>query len=286
MKNYVQKALIPTSLIILTLFSLIGASPKPYTIFNKKQNVIVMDNDSKQPLPDRFRDVPSLNISGSSQFNKNQIEPLKKAINKEKICIVDLRQESHGLVNDYAISFYNFYKLLNNGFSTTETIEKENSELDRIKLGSDISIYRKSGKLAYCPTVDFVSNDEEAVTAAGMQSKRFAVKNGDVPTLDVLEEFVDFVKNKPEDLHLHFHCDAGIGRTTLFMIFYQIMNNPNNLTLEQIETYQYNIGSIIPHKDPYKEEFTEQFYNYVAENKSTNYETSYTEWLCKVNNNQ
>ena len=72
-------------------------------------------------------------------------------------------------------------------------------------------------------TVDFVSNESTLVTDVGMQYKRFAVKDNGAPTPTIVDEFVEFIKNKPDDLHLHFHCDAGEGRTTSFMVMYQAL---------------------------------------------------------------
>ena len=64
---------------------------------------------------------------------------LKNSINKDNICIVDLRQESHGMINDLAISFLNPYKDLNNGFTTEQTIKAENSLLNKIILIKNIN---------------------------------------------------------------------------------------------------------------------------------------------------
>lgn len=280
MKKIKFKIILYSSLILVILSSLIGASLKP-NFFLKDATMIILDSDSTKPLPNRYRDIPTLNISGSAEFTPCQVEPLKNAINKPSICIVDLRQESHGNINDYAISFYDRYKLLNNGFTTVETIEKENEELDRIKLGSDVNIYHKTGRLFKTVEVKSVSNEESIVVKGGMHYKRFAVRDGGIPTPIIVNDFIDFIKNKPDDLHLHFHCDAGEGRTTTFMAMYQIMNNPNNLSLEQILTYQYNVGGIILTNDKYRAEFLQEFYNYVNQNKDTNYETSYSEWIKK-----
>lgn len=278
MKKGKFKIILYLSLFIIILSNLIGATLKP-NFFFKDNTMIVLDSDSTKPLPDRYRDIPTLNISGSAQFTPSQVEPLKKAINKPSICIVDLRQESHGSINDYAISFFDPYKLLNNGFTTLETIEKENEELDRIKLGSNVNIFHRTGRLFKAVDVTSVSNEESIVVKCDIQYKRFAVKDNGIPTPTIVDEFVDFIKNKPEDLHLHFHCDAGEGRTTSFMAMYQIMVNPNNLSLDQILTYQYNVGGIILTNDKYRAEFLNEFYNYVNQNKDTNYETSYSEWV-------
>lgn len=46
---------------------------------------------------------------------------------------MDLLQESHGFINDLAISFYSIGKDLNNGFATEETISTEDKLLNFIK---------------------------------------------------------------------------------------------------------------------------------------------------------
>ena len=279
MNQFILKSFIFISLAFLS-FNLLSASPFS-SIYNNNnsQTLVVRDSTSKTGLPDRFRDIPNLNFSGSAQFTSEQVENLKNAINKPNICIIDLRQESHGLVNDYAISFFNPNKDLNNGFTTEETIKTENNLLSKIKIGEPLSIYRKTGILFKEMNVDFVSNESSAVTKAGMEYKRYAVKDNGAPTPEIVNQFVEFIKSKPSDLHLHFHCDAGEGRTTTFMSMYQILMNNTNLSLEQIISYQYNVGGVNLHDNKHQFEFLEDFYRYVSENKSNNYTTSYSEWI-------
>lgn len=281
MKRFILKTLSLVSLVIISL-SLISATPFKSLCNSKNETLIIRDSDSRTGLPDRYRDIPTLNISGSAEFTKEQVVNLKNSINKLNICIIDLRQESHGMVNDYAISFFNRYKDLNNGFTTEETIKTENSLLNKIKIGEPLKIYRKTGVLYKEVTVDFVSNESSLVTDAGMQYKRYAVKDNGAPTPIIVDEFVEFIKTKPSDLHLHFHCDAGEGRTTSFMIMYQTMMNPTGLSLDQILTYQYNIGGVNVHDDRDQFEFLEDFYNYVSQNKKDNYNTPYSEWITKA----
>ena len=112
-----------------------------------------------------------------------------------------------------------------------------------------------------------------------MEYKRYAVRDNGAPTPEIVDQFVEFVKTKPSDLHLHFHCDAGEGRTTTFMSMYQILMNTTNLSLDQIVSYQYNVGGVNLHDNKHQFEFLEDFYDYVSKNKSDNYTTSYSEWI-------
>ena len=278
MKRFILKMFICISMTFLFI-NLICALPFD-SLCNKKNNTfIVRDSVSVTGLPDRFRDIPSLNISGSSQFTAEQLNNLKKTINKPNICIIDLRQESHGLVNEYAISFFNLYKDLNNGFTTEQTLKTEDALLNKIKIGEPLNIYKKTGIIFKEITVDFVSNESSIVTKNGMKYIRYAVKDNGAPTPETVDQFVEFVKTKPSDLHLHFHCDAGEGRTTTFMSMYQTMMNNTNLSMDQIMSYQYNIGGVNLHDNKHQSEFLEDFYNYVSKNKSDNYTTPYSEWI-------
>lgn len=56
--------------------------------------------------------------------------------------------------------------------------------------------------------------------------------------------FITFVNNQPENSWLHFHCKAGIGRTTTFMIMYDIMKNCNDVSLYDIITRQVILSKI------------------------------------------
>lgn len=277
MKNITLKVISFISLFLL-FTSLISSKPLCFTS-NKNESIITIDSTSSVGLPMRLRDIPTLNISGSAQFTKDQLLNLKNSINKDNICIVDLRQESHGMINDLAISYLNPYKDLNNGFTTEQTIKAENSLLNKIKIGNTIQLYKHTGIFIKDITVDFISNESQLVTEADMQYKRFAVKDNSAPTPDIVDQFVEFIKNKPDDIHLHFHCAAGKGRTTSFMVMYQAMKNNSNLTLEQLLSYQYNIGGVNLHDNNIQYNFLEDFCNYVQKNKDSNYSISYSQWI-------
>ncbi|MCQ2969779.1 MAG: phosphatase [Clostridium sp.] len=272
-----MKKFICIFLYILLVFQFSSAFP----LLSNKENKILIVNDSHLTtgLPERFRELTNLNISGSAQFTPSQIENIKNSINKPDICIVDLRQESHGFINDLAISFYKTGKYLNNGFTTEETISAEDKLLNSIKLNSKINIYDKLGKFLKEITVDFVSNENNVVSKEGLKYERFAVKDGGIPSPIVIDNFINFIKNKPENQHIHFHCHDGRGRTTTFMVLYQIMSDIDNLSLDQILCYQYNMGGIILTDDIDRAYFLNSFYNYVKENKANNYTVNFSDWI-------
>ena len=59
------------------------------------------------------------------------------------------------------------------------------------------------------------------------------------------------------------------------------MNNQNNLTLDQILSYQYNMGGVVLTNDGYRLGFLDSFYEYIQENKDSNYATPYSQWIVK-----
>ena len=58
--------------------------------------------------------------------------------------------------------------------------------------------------------------------------------------------FMDIVKNNPENTWFHFHCKAGVGRTTTFMIMYDIIKNGNEVSLHDIIGRQLLLSGISP----------------------------------------
>lgn len=272
-----KKNLISILLLSTLTIPLISAIP-----FLNKSNcgeMIVLDTDNDSKLPHNYRDIAFLNISGSAQFIPSQLPNLKQAINKENIAILDLRQESHGFVNDIAISFYSPFKTLNDGLTTEQVTKVENKELNSIKIGSTLNIYSKLGQVKKDFTVESVSTEDAAVIKNNIQYNRFAVRDGGTPTPTVVDNFVEFIKNKPVDQHLHFHCDAGDGRTTTFMIMYQTMFNEKNASLQEIQNFQTSLGTVKFKYDKNREDYLQSFYNYVSANKKDNYKTPYSEWI-------
>ena len=121
---------------------------------------IIQDSANTNSLPGHFRkttnisnssDLTSLNIegleklniSGSGQFTPTNLPLLIENINTNlPIVDIDLRQESHGLINDdMAISFANANNSANAGLTLDEVIEKENSDLSSINLNKPLTLY-------------------------------------------------------------------------------------------------------------------------------------------------
>ena len=90
---------------------------------------------------------------------------------------------------------------------------------------------------------------------------------------------------------MHFHCQAGEGRTTEFLAMYDILKNPA-VPLQDILYRQCLLGgSYVAHvepedstywKVPYyveKAKHIALFYRYVLENEGAGFAVSWSDWL-------
>lgn len=266
-------------LIFLLILSIVIISPKLINVEASENNTfMISDGKLESTMPEKYRNIEFLNISGSGQFTPNQLPNLVKSLGKEKILDIDLRQESHGFINDIAFSYTGNSDALNYGMSSNSVIVKEIKDLEKIKLNSNIKIYNKARKPQEDLNVKKVMSEYDLVTKNNIEYIRLAVKSNGLPSEEVVDSFINIVKNKPKDLHTHFHCDYGDGRTTLFMAMYQIMNNNLDLSLDEILKYQFENGGVELNTNKERVNFLNNFYDYVKCNKDNNYEIAYSNW--------
>ena len=210
---------------------------------------IIQDSANTNSLPGHFRKTTNisnssaltslnieglekLNISGSGQFTPTNLPLLIENINTNlPIVDIDLRQESHGLINDdMAISFANANNSANAGLTLDEVIGKENSDLSSINLNKPLTLYNNKKII----TPNLVQSESTLAYSNNISYIRIPVTDGNLPNEDMVNYFIDIIKSHSEDTWFHFHCKAGVGRTTTFMIMYDIIKNGNNVSLNDI----------------------------------------------------
>ena len=270
--------------IVLIIFSLI----LPNLLVNGKSPSsdihIVLDTLNDTELPRNFRStnninvsnsintkgMENLNISGSSQFSKANLPLLIKSINTNlPIIDIDLRQESHGFVNEMSISFKNEKNNANLGLSSEEVLLKEIKDLNTINLNNTLTFYNDEKNPVLVKSVE---NESLVISKNSIGYLRIAVTDSTLPNKDEVNKFITFVKNQPKNTHLHFHCKEGIGRTTTFMILYDMMKNYNDIPIEDIINRQIALAKL-NEKDSktfYNKDHTEfftSFYNYCKASK-------------------
>ncbi|MEF9952704.1 MAG: phosphatase [Clostridium sp.] len=267
------------TLVALLCFGCFNYVAKAFTTDNPQAPpYLVSDTNSTNPLPSSFRIDKSLNISGSAQFTPTQLHVMKTQINNPNIIDVDLRQESHGFINNTAIAFYNPNEYINNGMNSTQVLESEKSMLATIPLNKEVTIYERKGVPKSKIFVNTVNSESQVTAANGVGYIRVPVTDTYVASPQVVDQFVEFVKGVKPGTHLHFHCLAGQGRTTTFMAMYQMLKNPSNLSLDKILTHQTRIGGIELMTSPVRNAFIKDFYKYTVDNKDTNYKVPYSKW--------
>lgn len=263
-----------------------------------KDEQLRIDSKKEDEMPKRFRkttdtikednDLPnltgfsSLNESGSAQFTTKNIGLMKKAIGTMPIFIIDLREESHGFINHFAVSWLgeDGKNKGNKGLNKEEVLKNETKMLNSIKLNEPITIKNKE----IIPTE--VQSEKELVEKNKMFYVRIPVTDNERPSDEMVDYFIKLVKKLPKDSWVHFHCKAGIGRTTTFMVMYDIMKNGKQVSLEDIMERQVLIGGKNLLKPSYKpgshsserSEFIKNFYEYVKENKD-GFNTSWSQWV-------
>ena len=84
--------------------------------------------------------LDNLRQSGSSFFSKNEFKELLKHVPAKDLVVIDLRNESHGYINDDGISWYSRYKTFNKGQSAKEIDRREKSMLETAKMNQDVDV--------------------------------------------------------------------------------------------------------------------------------------------------
>ena len=216
-----------------------------------------------------------------------------ETLSKTSIYIVDLRQESHGFANGVPISWYEDHNHANFGKSVSE-IEKD--EVNKLKsiLGKQTEFvplgkHDESTLSKLIMPIENIQNERHAAESAGFKYIRFSAADMVFPDPAVVDDFIKFYFSLPQRHWLHFHCHAGHGRTTTFLVFYDILTYPD-LSLEEIVQRQHSLGgsdllAVDSDDDWYSEqrrnraEKLRQFYQYVKEQRASRFAVSWNDWL-------
>ena len=209
-----------------------------------------LDGDLKYELPRNFRVMENLKISASGQPSTSGLLLLYQELQKHtdgNIYIIDLREESHGFANGFPVSFYTEKNLANffTPYYQIEEIEVEQltDMLDRkinfVPLGNEDKKLLKPVNVL----VKNVDTERQKADELGFIYVRLPATDMLFPQAPVVDQFIKFVANLKETDWLHFHCQAGHGRTTTFTVMYEILKNPEKPLKEICREQQANGGS-------------------------------------------
>lgn len=245
--------------------------------FRKTTDLKAIEKDKSLNL----KGLGSLNISGSSQFSGMNLPMLLKAIDtKLPITDFDLRQESHGFINGIPVSWANQKNNANMGLTRNQVLFQEVKDLASIPLGKPVTFYNHPKDTVIA---EKVQNENKLADAHKLNYVRVPVTDGKIPTNDMVDFFVDSIKSLPKDSWLHFHCKEGIGRTSTFMIMYDMMQNYQQVSADdiikrQLALAQYSEKTVESFYNPERIPFLKSFYQYCKEN-GKQFKTPYSEWV-------
>lgn len=176
---------------------------------------LVVDQDFVGPKLVNYRNKEDLRVSGSATFGPMALQELARPLRKKKIplYVFDLRQESHGLINDQPVTWHAEKNWSHPELNHDEAIRRERRLLGDLQIGSHLD-----GK-----EIKSIETEESMVRTAGHQYVRLTVIDHLRPSDAEVDRFIESVRSLPETAWVHFHCRDGGNRTSTFMALYEIL---------------------------------------------------------------
>jgi hypothetical protein len=203
------------------------------------------------PTPSR-QGLDSLRISGSGQFSPGELGVMLANL-PGRVALVDLRQESHGFLGDVAVFWFAPGNQGNPGLDAAGVAAVESGLLAGIDGKPGVVVERvrkptKPGEPMERETVTmgpgWTRTEAEEAASRGVGSFRVAVPDRQRPGDAAVDRYLLFHRSLPEDVWLHFHCRAGAGRTTSFMLMTDMLRNAREVSFEDILVRQWLIGGV------------------------------------------
>lgn len=268
---YKLKFIIPVLLVLLTM----------PTFAQINQTLLVIDKNDDSFIPKKFRTssdkvsdkkintlgFAELHVAGSAQFQAQSLSAILRHLQVNHMIVVDLRKESHGFINGNAISWYGLHNATNEGKSATEIERIEKALLVDLKKHSKMTVYKiidkNDGVIERAEPlvlpIHEVSDEAKIVEQQQLQYERFYVQDFHAPDDVEVKRFIQFVKTLPQDEWVYFHCRGGSGRSTTFMVMFDMLRNAKQVSFEDILARHAAIGgkdlTKMPSESSYKYPF-------------------------------
>jgi hypothetical protein len=253
-------------------------------------------------------DDTKITISGSRQPTQDLLKKLADKAKQagKKFYVLDLRQEMHFLApltlgganrlvpislhsKNYA---YNWFK------PTGDVMAQEEKAVEIARNASFLSVWFLPKKLPEYDIKKYTINPTKTVSEKWVVESlldstyvRLAATDHQRPSDMVVDHFVTFFRSIPSFSWVHFHCRGGRGRTTTFMILFDMMQTKGSKNLEDYYTLQKDLGGSdlkkpmpkkgsddIAHRHA-RVHFINHFYNYVKSPTGFSAGKGWSDWL-------
>lgn len=225
-------------------------SPAEKGTFPKAYRALALAADN---LPDGVNGegLAELDVSGSGQFSVGELESILAEAGGPVID-VDLRGESHGFLNDHAISWYAPRDWSVNGLSKGAMLTAERDRLATLQPGSTVTVIDGKEKVSGSYTtgiatdieVERVASEEEVIIGKGHAYERITAIDHVPMTPAELDQVVALYQRwrSVPGTRLHVHCAGGDGRTTTVLAALDMLANATKLSAEDIVARQAKLG--------------------------------------------
>ncbi|KTC83851.1 tyrosine protein phosphatase [Legionella cincinnatiensis] len=249
--------------------------------------------------------INELSLSGSEEPSEKGWKEIVDYIAKHRkiggksVLVLDLRQESHGYLNGRAITLVSEHDWINRGKSNDQSLIAQENWLNSLKLEKKVSGVLSSQQFAAKEysngkniPVKKIKNERELVSRLGFEYHRLYVTDHMAPSDSEVDVFLTIIKNAPKDAWFHIHCRGGKGRTTTFLVMYDMLKNANKVSFDEIIARHasippyynlFDVNRADPSLTPYYEQriiFLSRFYQFAQQFLKGNPE-SWSKWKAR-----
>jgi protein tyrosine phosphatase (PTP) superfamily phosphohydrolase (DUF442 family) len=227
---------------------------------------LVFDLRSSTPLNSRMRgtsDVsvlpPAVNkmglsdlkLSGSAAITALMLKNLRELLGDHPVLVVDLRREPHAVLNEHSVTWTIPNNWLNSDKPLEHAVMDEQRRVDQMRNASPdlvVAVHHKDYKKELSRPFQRVfkqpqvCSERELVERHGMKYLRVGVADHLRPSDEEVQRFLDQIQALPPNTWVHAHCKGGQGRTTTFMVLYDIWRNAHRVSLSDIVERQRHLG--------------------------------------------
>jgi len=228
-----------TCLSVLFLALLVG-----FFLFlsQEKSSILNFRTCTDSLKPSRFspslEGLRELRCSASGRLSANKIEKYFQRL-PSKVYVVDVRAEEEYYVNGISAGWLGIRYLKNRLEDRLYTTPFWETPFHHLKW-----VWRRLINLhsIATPPPHQMQSEEQFLKSLGHEYFCFAGQRHMVHSNEMVQEFIVFLDALPEGAWLHFHCATGRGRSTIFMILYDIYRNAKRVPLNDIILRQHLLG--------------------------------------------